>query len=77
MVLALAVGSLGGVTTVMSAASGLARLGLVGAAFVGAFAGVGLTLLLARGAQQTPRLLLAGVVVGVVLSALEIGRAHV
>ena len=70
VVLALAVGSLGGVTTVMSAASGLARLGLVGAAFVGAFAGVGLTLLLARGAQQPPRLLLAGVVVGVVLSAL-------
>jgi iron complex transport system permease protein len=70
VVLVLAVGSLGGVMTVMTAASGLARLGLVGAAFVGAFAGVGLTLLLARGAQQTPRLLLAGVVVGVVLSAL-------
>ena len=70
VVLVLAVGSLGGVMTVMSAASGLARLGLVGAAFVGAFVGVGLTLLLARGAQQTPRLLLAGVVVGVVLSAL-------
>ena len=70
VVLVLAVGSLGGVTTVMTAASGLARLGLVGAAFVGAFAGVGLTLMLARGAQQTPRLLLAGVVVGVVLSAL-------
>jgi len=70
VVLVLAVGSLGGVATVMTAASGLARLGLVGAAFVGAFAGVGLTLVLARGAQQTPRLLLAGVVVGVVLSAL-------
>ena len=70
VVLVLAVGSLGGVTTVITAASGLARLGLVGAAFVGAFAGVGLTLMLARGAQQTPRLLLAGVVVGVVLSAL-------
>jgi iron complex transport system permease protein len=70
VVLVLAVGSLGGVMTVMTAASGLARLGLVGAAFVGAFAGVGLTLMLARGAQQTPRLLLAGVVVGVVLSAL-------
>lgn len=70
VVLVLAVGSLGGVATVMTAASGLARLGLVGAAFVGAFAGVGLTLMLARGAQQTPRLLLAGVVVGVVLSAL-------
>ena len=70
VVLVLAVGSLGGVVTVMTAASGLARLGLVGAAFVGAFVGVGLTLALARGAQQTPRLLLAGVVVGVVLSAL-------
>lgn len=70
VVLVLAVGSLGGVTMVMSTASGLARLGLVGAAFVGAFAGVGLTLTLARGAQQTPRLLLAGVIVGVVLSAL-------
>lgn len=70
VVLVLAVGSLGGVTMVMSTASGLARLGLVGAAFVGAFAGVGLTLALARGAQQTPRLLLAGVIVGVVLSAL-------
>ncbi len=70
VVLVLAVGSLGGVMTVMTAASGLARLGLVGAAFVGAFVGVGLTLTLARGAQQTPRLLLAGVVVGVVLSAL-------
>jgi iron complex transport system permease protein len=69
VVLVLAVGSLGGVMTVMTAANGLARLGLVGAAFVGAFAGVGLTLMLARGAQQTPRLLLAGVVVGVVLSA--------
>eukprot|EP01035_Chromulina_nebulosa_P057472 gene57472-78750_t len=41
-----------------------------GVPIVGAFVGVGLTLLLARGAQQTPRLLLAGVVVGVVLSAL-------
>ncbi|MEI7465663.1 MAG: iron ABC transporter permease [Burkholderiales bacterium] len=70
VVLVLAVGSLGGVTTVMTAANGLARLGMVGAAFVGAFAGVGLTLILARGAQHTPRLLLAGVVVGVVLSAL-------
>ena len=70
VVLVLAAGSLGGVMAVMSAANGLARLGLVGAAFIGAFVGVGLTLMLARGAQQTPRLLLAGVVVGVVLSAL-------
>ena len=70
VVIVLATGSLGGLVIGGSAADGLARLGLVGAAFVGAFVGVGLTLALARGAQQTPRLLLAGVVVGVVLSAL-------
>jgi iron complex transport system permease protein len=44
-------------------------LGLMGAAFVGAVLAVVLTLLLARGVQQTLRLLLAGVVVGVVLGA--------
>jgi iron complex transport system permease protein len=44
-------------------------LGLTGAAFVGAVFAVLLTLLLARGVQQTLRLLLAGVVVGVVLGA--------
>lgn len=47
----------------------LARIGLTGAAFVGAATGVLLTLLLASGVQQTLRLLLAGVVVGVVLGA--------
>lgn len=47
----------------------LAQIGLVAAAFVGALGGVLLTLLLARGAQHSLRLLLAGVVVGVVLSA--------
>ncbi len=46
-----------------------ARVGLAGAAFVGALMGVVLTLMLARGATQTMRLLLAGVVVGVVLGA--------
>jgi iron complex transport system permease protein len=46
------------------------KLGLTGAAFVGAVAGVSLTLLLARGAAHTMRLLLGGVVVGVVLGAL-------
>ncbi|MEO7850933.1 MAG: iron chelate uptake ABC transporter family permease subunit, partial [Rubrivivax sp.] len=51
-------------------AHALLRLGLVGAAFAGALGGVLLTLLLSRGAQHTVRLLLAGVVVGVVLSAL-------
>ncbi len=45
------------------------RLGLTGAAFAGAVAAVLLTLTLARGAQQTLRLLLAGVVVGMVLGA--------
>jgi iron complex transport system permease protein len=48
----------------------LARLGLTGAAFVGATGAVFLTLMLARGVHQTMRLLLAGVVVGVVLGAL-------
>ena len=45
------------------------RLGLTGAAFAGAVVAVLLTLLLARGVQQTLRLLLAGVIVGVVLGA--------
>ena len=47
----------------------LVRLGLTGGAFLGAIAGVLLTLLLARGVQHTLRLLLAGVIVGVVLGA--------
>ncbi len=48
----------------------LAHIGLTGMAFVGTLLGVGLTLMLARGVEQTLRLLLAGVVVGVVLNAL-------
>jgi iron complex transport system permease protein len=48
----------------------LARVGLSGAAFAGAVFAVLLTLLLAKGMQHTLRLLLAGVVVGVVLGAL-------
>lgn len=47
----------------------LVRLGLTGGAFLGAIAGVLLTLLLAQGVQHTLRLLLAGVIVGVVLGA--------
>jgi iron complex transport system permease protein len=47
----------------------LLRLGLTGAAFVGAVFAVLLTLLLARGVHHTLRLLLAGVIVGVVLGA--------
>ena len=47
----------------------LARIGLTGAAFVGAVLAVLLTLMLAKGVQHSLRLLLAGVVVGVVLGA--------
>lgn len=47
------------------------RLGLTGAAFIGAMGAALLTLMLARGAAHTVRLLLAGVVVGVVLGALS------
>ena len=47
----------------------VAKLGLTGAAFIGAVAAVLLTLALAKGVQHTLRLLLAGVVVGVVLGA--------
>lgn len=46
------------------------RLGLTGAAFVGAVLAVLLTLTLSRGVGHTLRLLLAGVVVGVVLGAM-------
>ncbi len=48
----------------------LVRLGLTGAAFAGSVLAVLLTLLLAQGVQHTLRLLLAGVIVGVVLGAL-------
>jgi iron complex transport system permease protein len=51
------------------ATSWVVRLGLTGAAFVGAVLAVLLTLMLAKGVQHTLRLLLAGVVVGVVLGA--------
>jgi iron complex transport system permease protein len=47
------------------------RLGFTGAAFAGAVAGVLLTLMLAQGVQHTMRLLLAGVIVGVVLGAVR------
>lgn len=46
------------------------RLGLTGAAFAGAVAAVLLTLVLAQGVQHSLRLLLAGVIVGVVLGAM-------
>lgn len=54
-----------------SAAQWLVRLGVTGAAFAGAVGAVLLTLALARGVQHTLRLLLAGVIVGVVLGALS------
>jgi iron complex transport system permease protein len=47
------------------------RLGLSGAAFAGAAGAVVLTLMLARGVQHGMRLLLSGVIVGVVLGALS------
>ena len=46
------------------------RLGLTGAAFAGAMGGVLLTLVLSRGVQHSLRLLLAGVIVGVLLGAM-------
>ncbi len=69
VVMVLAAGALVGQG--LEAAGLLSRVGLVVAAFVGALGGVLLTLMLARGAMHTLRLLLAGVVVGVVLSALS------
>ena len=48
----------------------LLRLGVTGAAFVGALLSVMLTVLLAGGAANGLRLLLAGVIVGVVLGAI-------
>ena len=49
----------------------LLRVGLTGAGFAGAVGGVMLTLTLANGVQHTLRLLLAGVIVGVVLGAVK------
>jgi iron complex transport system permease protein len=69
VVLVLAASALGGHGLALATVGAVARLGLVGAAFLGALLGVALTLALARGAEQTTRLLLAGVVVGVLLSA--------
>jgi len=61
----------GGTTLSVAALVWIERVGLVAAAFFGALAGVGLTLSIARGAVQTLRLLLAGVVVGVLLGAVS------
>jgi len=69
VVLVLAAAGLAGGAISLSTALWLERVGLVAAAFVGALLGVGMTLLLAQGAVQTLRLLLAGVVVAVLLGA--------
>jgi iron complex transport system permease protein len=71
VVLVLAAASLGGHVMSVATADAVTRFGLVGAAFAGAVAGVVLTLSLARGAQETSGLLLAGIVVGVVLTAVS------
>lgn len=71
VVLVLAASALAGHTVSVATADSLSRFGLASAAFAGALGGVTLTLVLARGAQHTVRLLLAGVVVGVVLGALS------
>ena len=60
----------GGVAVSVFSSSVWVRLGLTGAAFFGALLGVVLTLVLSRGVGHTLRLLLAGVVVGVVLGAM-------
>jgi iron complex transport system permease protein len=54
----------------VAAAGWLEGLGLTGAAFAGAVVAVLVTLALAKGVQHTLRLLLAGVVVGMVFGAL-------
>lgn len=69
VVLVLAASAAGGHALALGNVEWLARAGLVVAAFFGALGGVSLTLVLARGAQEPLRLLLSGVVVGVVLGA--------
>ncbi len=69
IVLALAAGGLVGLPIGITATAWLLKLGLVGAAFLGAMAGITLTLVLAKGTSRPTVLLLAGVVVGVLLGA--------
>jgi iron complex transport system permease protein len=71
VVVVLAAGGALGHTVGWAAAQGLLRLGLVGAAFLGALGGVLLTLLLAGGAGRPLVLLLAGVVVGILLASVS------
>ena len=63
VVLVMATASAGGFTLSLATLAWIERVGLVGAAFVGALGGMALTLSLAAGAVNTLRLLLAGVVV--------------
>ena len=71
VVLVLAAGGLLGQEIGLAAAGSLQRMGLIGAAFLGALAGMTLTLALAGGAGRPMTLLLGGVVVGVLLTALS------
>ncbi len=71
VVLVLAASALVGHGISLATADALMRLGLVGAAFCGALCGVALTLLLAGGAARPLKLLLCGVVVGVLLGAIS------
>lgn len=71
VVLVLSAAGIAGSAIPIAAAEGLAQLGLVGAAFAGALAGVSLALILAHGAARPMVLLLSGVVVGVLLGALS------
>ncbi len=71
VVLVLAAGGLLGQRIGLATADVLMRLGLVGAAFIGALGGVSLTLMLARGTAQPMTMLLAGVVVGILLSSVS------
>lgn len=71
VVLLIFAGSVAGTGLGLANVGWLLRFGLVGAAFVGALVGVLLTLLLASGAGRPMLLLLAGVVVGVLMSALS------
>ena len=71
VVLVIFAGSLAGTSFGLANAGWMLRLGLVGAAFIGALAGVSLTLLLTGGAARPMVLLLGGVVVGVLLTAVS------
>lgn len=64
-------GSLAGLQGAVAFGAALLHAGVVAAAFLGALAGVALALLLARGAGRPTVLLLSGVAVGVVLTALS------